>query len=212
MNENAVQKPRGAVPVNIQVGDIIQFGRYEQDNDLTNGAEEIEWRVLDIEGDTALIISVMGLDAKLYHKPGEKITWADCSLRAWLNNEFFNAAFNERERERVVLTNVVNNDNPRWKTVGGKNTEDKVFILSIAEAEQYFADDDDRTSKPTAYAAGNGSSTDSDNGNGWWWLRSPGGIQLSASVVYTDGGIYDLGGIVNYTSGSVRPALRIKLE
>lgn len=212
MNENAVQKPQVAIPANLQVGDIFQFGRYPQSDKQGNVFEEIDWRVLARDGDTALIISVMGLDAKPYHKPGEKITWADCSLRAWLNNEFFNAAFNERERERVVLTNVANNDNPRWKTVGGKNTEDKVFILSIAEAEQYFADDDDRTSKPTAYAAGNGSSTDSDNGNGWWWLRSPGGIQLSASLVYTNGEIYDLGGIVNYISGSVRPALRIKLE
>lgn len=34
----------------VQVGGIIKFGTYEQDGNISNGAEPIEWRVLTIEG------------------------------------------------------------------------------------------------------------------------------------------------------------------
>ena len=34
--------------VDVQVGDIIEFGSYEQDNDSSNGSEPIKWRVLEV--------------------------------------------------------------------------------------------------------------------------------------------------------------------
>ena len=41
----------------ISVGDIITFGHYEQDNNLDNGAEPIEWIVLDVQDGKALLLS-----------------------------------------------------------------------------------------------------------------------------------------------------------
>ena len=54
----------GSMP---QVGSMITLGHYEQDNDLTNGQEPIEWRVLNIEGDTVLLVSRYALDAQPYN-------------------------------------------------------------------------------------------------------------------------------------------------
>ena len=39
----------------VAVNDHVFFGHYEQDNDLTNGAEAIEWRVLKVENGEALL-------------------------------------------------------------------------------------------------------------------------------------------------------------
>ena len=209
--QTAAQAQTATQIAKYQVGDIIRFGRYEQDNDLSNGAEEIEWRVLAIDGKTALIVSVMGLESKPYNEKWVDITWEDCTLRSWLNNEFYNAAFNEAERAKIERTHVVNEDNPLYSTKGGNDTEDDVFLLSIAEAERYFRDSEDRQLKPTKYAIANGAYTNPDNGNGWWWLRSPGYYQFEAAEVVSVGVIDGDGNYVNDDGDSDRPAIRINL-
>jgi len=35
------------------VGNIVTFGKYEQDNDTGNGDEDIEWMILDVQGNKA---------------------------------------------------------------------------------------------------------------------------------------------------------------
>ena len=54
------------------INNIVTFGHYEQDNDLSNGPEEIEWIVLDFDekDHKALLISRYGLDAKPYKRNG----------------------------------------------------------------------------------------------------------------------------------------------
>ena len=100
----------------VKVGDIIQFGRYEQDNDLSNGAETIEWLVLDVSDGSALVTSRYGLDAKRYHDGKEEATWDTCTLRAWLNKHFFESAFDAPERKLILLTDVKNTNNPKYGT------------------------------------------------------------------------------------------------
>ena len=77
----------------INVGDSIAFGKYEQDNDLTNGKEDINWKVIAKEKNKILVISEKILDRKPYHFQKEDITWEKCSLRDWLNSGFLNEAF-----------------------------------------------------------------------------------------------------------------------
>ena len=89
--------------VDVQVGDIIEFGSYEQDNDLSNGPEPIEWRVLEVSDGSALIVSQYALDARAYNKERVRITWAECTLRGWLNGEFYATAFNEEEKGRIAI-------------------------------------------------------------------------------------------------------------
>ena len=109
-----------------------------------------------------------------------------------------------------------------WSTSGGNNTQDKVFLLSYAEANKYFGVTHDTSSNtksrvaPTAYAIAHGTWINSSNktaddiDTGWWWLRSPGYDQHYAAFVLPDGSLDD--GYVAYDYGSVRPALWVNLE
>ncbi len=195
------------------VGNVVPFGSYEQDNDASNGTEEIQWIVLAREGDEVLLISKYGLDAKPYHSKYVDMTWEQCDLRKWLNNDFINTAFTSEEQEAIQTTKVENSQNQGYSdydTNGGNNTADYVFLLSYKEAfEDYFADDASRICQPTAYAKNQGAWTD-DAGNCYWWLRSPSDHQDRAACVYSDGSrSYSS---VDYDYSCVRPALWINLD
>ncbi len=128
---------------NAEVGGYITFGIYEQDND-TAEKEPIRWKVLDKQGDELLIISEKILDCVKYNEGYVDVTWETCALRVWLNEDFLNDAFTEEEQERIIEKTITNPDNPVWGTEGGEDTEDKVFLLSIEEAEKYFKSDEER--------------------------------------------------------------------
>ena len=187
-------------------GDIIKFGNYPQD--INGSKSPIEWLVLDFNEKTeeALLISRYGLDCKRYHKVEAYITWEDCDLRKWLNNDFIKSAFSEEEVKKIKVSELKNEDNPKWQTKGGNNTKDRIFCLSINEAEHYFESDNDRQCKSTAYARKQGLYVVNDRC--YWWLRSPGHNQRAAHV-YTHGTLNLDGGSVNNGRGAVRPALRI---
>lgn len=193
----------------VKVGDYVKFGRYPQNNGDVK--EPIEWLVLEVNSNEALLISRYGLDCKVYHGECINITWEICDLRKWLNNDFLKEAFSEEERERIKLSEVVNDDNRAYSS-GGNNTQDRVFCLSLAEAEQYFKNDSERQCWPTAHTRNQGAGV--YNGNGCcigccWWLRSPGYDQSFASGVYADGALYPRGDCVDDGFNAVRPALRI---
>ncbi len=120
--------------------EVITFGKYEQDGDEENGPEDIEWYVIhdDKENHRKLVISKYILDVKPYNTEYEVVTWESCTLRAWLNNDFKNAAFTAGEQTKIPVVNNVNEDNPKSGTPGGNNTDDQVFVLSFKEIESYF--------------------------------------------------------------------------
>ncbi len=185
-------------------GNIIKFGNYPQDS---NGSKSpIEWLVLDVKGNEALLISRYALDCKQYHSGGS-ITWEDCDLRKWLNSDFLKSAFSNEESERILVSELRNDDNPEYGTTGGNDTKDRIFCLSIAEAEQYFSSDEDRQCRPTAYARKHGAYGD-NNDCCYWWLRSPGYDQYGVTDVDSDGAL-DLYGLVKSGYSAVRPALQI---
>ena len=195
---------------NVVVGDIIKFGTYEQDNNTANGQEEIEWIVLDKKDGKALLISKYGLDCQPYNTSRTSVTWEICTLRSWLNSTFYTTAFNADQQSMIASTTLTNPDNPEFGTEGGNNTNDKVFLLSIAEAKQYFASNTARMLTATAYAKAKGAYV--YNGSSSWWLRSPGSSSCGAACVLYVGSV-SYGGIgVDYDGRAVRPALWINLE
>lgn len=99
-----------------QVGDTVRFGSYEQDNDLNNGAEAIEWLVLDKQDGKLLLLSKDALDAKPYNEEDEDVTWETCTLRSWLNDTFYTTAFRQEEQGSIATTKVKNEDNPKYGT------------------------------------------------------------------------------------------------
>lgn len=206
------------------VGNYVTFGTYPQ----TSGGDDstpIEWLVLARDGNKALLISRYGLDAQPYNENWMSVTWEECTLRTWLNGTFMNKAFTANEQTGILLTNVDNSSSQgysRWSTSGRNNTQDKIFLLSYAEANQYldvtYGDSKNMKSRvaPTAYAKkqeaytyGSYKTADGDV-TGWWWLRSPGSDRSCAAYVSSDGSLGIT--IVNNASACVRPALWINLE
>jgi hypothetical protein len=170
----------------ISVGSTYQFGGYD-------------WLVLDVQDGKALLLSDKILEGRKCHNSGlKKITWEKCSLRSYLNNDFYNT-LGADAKAQIVETQIINKDNPKYKTHGGANTIDKIFLLSIEEAETYFREKAERV----AYLL--------DGANSLWWLRSPGGGRgLTVSFVLSSGGICDTG-IDENIAGGIRPALWLKL-
>lgn len=201
----------------VSVGDKVRFGTYEQDNDISNGKEDIEWRVLAKENNRILVISDKALDCQLYNVKYDVVTWKTCTLRKWLNDDFFNSAFTDAEKMCIPTVTVSADKNPKYSTYSGKTTKDKIFLLSTKEAEKYFVDDEERKCIPTDYAIAQGVYT-SDNhtingvGTCYWWLRSPGSIQSCATLVYDDGVFSERGYDVDRSCSAVRPAMWITIE
>ncbi len=203
----------------VDVGERLYLGSYEQDNNTSNGKEDIEWLVLDKKNKKVLIISKYALDCQPYNKPYTYVTWEKCFLRTWLNETFLNNAFSTEEQKKIATTNVSADKNPEYNTNPGKATKDKVFLLSIKEAEKYFTNDESRKCALTAYAKAQKAYTSdkyktaSGKATCWWWLRSPGNTQYLAADVYGDGSVHCSGYTVYDTSyDAVRPALWITLD
>jgi len=114
------------------------FGVYEQDNNYNNGPEPIEWEIITENENGILLASRYVLDAKPYHFERTDITWEDCSLRTWLNNDFMNTAFNDYEQSLINEVYLENKDNVLCETDGGNDTIDRVFLLSSEDVFSYF--------------------------------------------------------------------------
>ncbi|MBR5246068.1 MAG: hypothetical protein IKV25_01695 [Clostridia bacterium] len=196
-----------------QVGDIICLGEYEQDNNFSNGKEEIEWKVLEKDQNgKMLVVSKYALDCRSYHSSPNKITWENSEIRSWLNNEFISTAFTSSESASIKTVTNENPQNTDYNVDGGNSTKDRVFLLSIDEAKRYFPKNLDRLCTATSYAASKGTELDSITHYCRWWLRSPGSTQYTASSVKIDGFILQMGTPVSMDKSFVRPAMWIELK
>lgn len=207
-----IQKIEGA-----NVGDIIYYGLYEQDNNTSNGKEDIEWIVLAKENNRILVISDKALDCQPFNETGEDVTWRTCTLRKWLNDDFFNSAFSNAEKKRIPTVTVLADKNPEFSINSGKATKDKVFLLSIKEVNKYFNSKISRQCMPTNFAVAQGgyisNTYSADVKATCWWLRSPGGYGLvCAAYVDNIGDIRAYGASVESDNGTVRPAMWINLN
>ncbi len=206
----------------LSVGDHILFGNYQQKTDAD--PEPIEWRVLEIKDDKALVITEYLLEPRVYNIEMEDVTWEDSSLRKWLNGDFYDTAFSAKEKSHIQTVTIQNPDNPLYGTPGGNDTEDNVFCLSLEEVQIYFADTNDRMAALTDYAISRGASVNEDNKlengmkTGWWWLRTPASSANRAAEVDCFGNIDTVinddrvDGCLVFSEGiSVRPAVWITL-
>ncbi len=205
--------------------DTVYFGHYWQEDTNGDGVADqkddktpIRWRILSKEGNDAYVIANQVLDAKPYNEEGGTVTWETCTLRSWLNGEFYDSAFTSEEQGAILEQRLSNPDNERWETAGGNDTEDKVYLASLQDVENVeygfqpksSFNDQARLGTATEYASGQGVYV---NGEGsWWWLRSPGDLTDYASYVNYFGDVNTYGYNVSYASGGLRPALHINLS
>lgn len=195
------------------VGDTLYFGSYEQDNNTSNGKEEIEWIVLDKTQKSILLISKYALASmpydELYYNtdysnhpyPYTEITWGKSSLRKWLNGTFLGAAFSGEEQNRIVAKSL------------DDGCIDKVFLLSEDEVGCYFGSNSGsnraRQCVPSDYATAKDAPTSTGTKFTIWWLRWS---QYGASAVWYDGSFDYWCDYIYSASMSVRPAMWINLE
>lgn len=182
---NVINSRLESTQKNPKVGDEIYFG--------TNNGQRIWWKVIRIQDSMAVIISSNNICTMPYHQPGGNITWANCTLRKWLNNDFISGYFTPAEQSRILPCNLNNDNNPQYNTPGGVPMYDKVFLLSIKEAKTLFANNQARAN------------------DSWWWLRSPGYYPYYAAFVNNDGKVSTNGNYVDRNIG-VRPALWLNLN
>lgn len=135
--------------VNAFVGDIIEFGKYEQDANEENGKEKIQWTVIDSSNNRVLVVSSKLLEYKKFYE-GDVGYWNESSIREWLNSEFLNNSFSAEEQKYIPSVNIVTSvySNP----IERFSTEDRVFLMSTDEIEKYFPSRADRLAIPTDFA------------------------------------------------------------
>ena len=142
----------------VKEGGTFIYGTYEQDNNTANGAEPIEWIVL--QSDTTdfpfvMAISKYVLDAQPFHSERGFFTWENCSLRTWLNNDFLTSAFTDEEIALLSPVQFSTPDNPTNGTDCGNDTIDTVLLLCAQDAS-YWADVVGDETITTAYAQSKG--------------------------------------------------------
>lgn len=214
--------------------DVVTLGRYEQDADPQNGPEPLEWYMLYREeneegGFDLLLLSRYCIACRAYHTPVGDTTWEGSRLRAYLNDNFYEDAFDDAERSLIRPTVNENTGNDLLHIDGGPDTGDRVFLLSGQEYSVYFQQEDARwliaRAEPTPqavlegiYVSGRDPKDREDlqegqEGYSRWWLRGPGNEAYSALFVEEDGEIFEGGAAVDidYIYG-LRPALWVRLE
>lgn len=169
--------------------------------------ETLLWEVLDYSADSqqALVLCKNIISYQRYHDDWIDITWEDCTLRKWLNEDFYKSAFSSSERDMIVKKTISNPDNVKWDTEGGNDTEDRIFPLSFEETDKYFTTDKNNESEERVRKTCIGEA-------GHWWLRSPGNVSDSAAYVADVGYVSDFGNDVDYVYVGVCPAFWINLN
>ena len=190
--------------------DTFWFGTYPQND--TNGLqlEPIPWRLIKLmEDGTAIFTSYPILSKGAWHGVEDpKVTWKNCDLRNWLNNDFILKAFTTKQ----IISDLMVDREDVDQLDGSTYNIGKVFLLDLETVNTCFSSNEDRVAWPTAYAE-----TLSDEGNNDWWLRT---CYLSpyktdrgwAYIVYRTGDIEERYVNMNINSNCVRPAICLKMD
>ena len=216
---------------------------YQDDNGYTPNNiyffkyEPLKWRVLDPS--TGLVLCESIIDSQAYsntiYSYGmdpyhiESAYWNDAehthyandyatsSIRAWLNDDFYNTAFSSSQKASILTSEL---DNKAYSTsyseCDSETTYDKVFLLSWSEMQNTAygfpantSSSSARQAKGTDYAKCQGLGVNSSNECSVQRLRSAGSRSRDACSVISDGALdYDLWHVGGASNG-VRPALKI---
>jgi hypothetical protein len=196
---------------------LIEFGGYS-------------WRVLNVEEDSALLITDSIVDVRAYHDEYVDTIWEKSTLREYLNGDFYNS-FSASDRSQILLTHVINANSAQKGYPGGNDTDDKIFLLSLDEANTYFGSSEERIAYlPTALesklkqiykddyffldheiASFIDALHSLDNAI-VWWLRSPSDGGYDSKCVVNPQGKTDENRSVNTKYVGVRPTLIINLK
>lgn len=194
-----------------KVGDVVKFGKYQQDTSAKY--TPIEWIVLDIKNGTALLISKYCLLTTPYCDL-QNLLWEDSVARQLLNDSFFNDAFNEKEKVRIVMRDTVLD-----KKV--PVSKDRVFLLTEDEVTTYMPTEESRRALPTKKAIAAGARIDMEpKGYACWWLLPyidpfvdmNGNFSVYPKAVFQFGGIQYHSRNVYHSDFTIRPAILVRTD
>ena len=153
----------------LERGQLVRLGEWF--------GEPLAWYVIDIQGDRVMLMLARDqVGRQPYNKEQEgNVTWETCTLRKWLNGEFYENAFGENEKKLIVESDVKAHRYPENQTDPGKDTRDRVFLLSVQEFEKLVDPFVEKIFELTMNTEG-------------WWLRSLGSDQRYAKG-FVRGGI-----------------------
>lgn len=185
---------------NADIGDYVFAGKIEQDSNLYNGMEDIEWLVLDKDENGILLTTRYGLISKKYNEIQEDVNWENCTLREWLNSEFLDSTFTDEEKERILtFTNINDNNN---------KTQDKLFLFSYGEANKYFPSEKKKQLEITKFAKRR-AGIDKKSDNCRWLLRSVGDVEWRVDCITENGVISETSCASEYV---IRPAMWVSTK
>lgn len=199
---------------------VLEFGFYEQDNNLEDEHEPIEWLVLDERDDKVLVISKKTIVSISYNSKSENITWDKSILRLYLNNVFHDGYFNDEEKRMIIPTTLKNSTINDFGFSNGADTLDRIFILSIDEYEKYFKSNEERVAAGTPYGKSIGLQISStlpiadvpiENGT-FYWARNVGYHKTDTTCVNWDGKINTYGYDCKSDGMGARPCMWLKKE
>lgn len=176
----------------LNVGEVFEFGKYKD--------KPITWIVLEKKKDKILVISENVLLGKKFNETKTSTSWANCDLRGWLNNSFYNSSFSKDQKKKIkVNENMKTGKNPLYHTSSGSDTNDKIYVLTASQIDNYFSSNyrrkcTNRSGEPSGY-----------------WTRTSGEKKDKAAYVNVDGDIKYHGDSVNKKHG-IRPAMWLKTK
>ena len=200
----------------------IEGTRYCKVDDRYFEYQPISWRILEKEADSALLFASIGLDCHPFNDKLNNVTWADSSVRRFLNEEFFDKAFPDGG-EAILDGELDNIPNYYFGTECGADTKDKVFLLQEKDvfgeeasekhgfAPSDAANDEGRRIVPSDYAKAKGAWISKD-GNGFYSLRTSGYSNANAVYVGELGDIYNRGIPVTCPDMTLVPAIWVDLS
>ena len=181
---------------NSNEGDIVLVGKYEIDNNFTNGSEDIPWIVVKKDKYDYYLVSKYILDYKMY---GEDV-WDNCSLRDWLNRNFYKEAFNEGEKELIVSEKVAGD------FVRIMNHEE---VMSLLSERQRKAEVTEYCKNLSIYQKYNYKNDYSNlNGGNWWWIMD---YHPFTGPEYIDGEGLNKTGMDGGSEAGIRPYIKIEI-
>lgn len=206
----------------------LVFGRYPQGMDAR--VMPVSWLVLEKSEGSLLLLSERILDCRRYHGTSSKIkwrdcvdtSWRDCDLRSWLVSEFFELAFNDKEKPKLLP--VLTSPDIKASAVA----DDRITLMGAGEARLYSASFGKWILKAcgTEYAkirkrdgcslyvydkgvAENYIEVDgSKEGCSWWWLRTEGNKPSRACFVGTGSSIRSYAN-VSLSRLGIRPMINV---
>ena len=190
--------------------------------------EPILWKILSYDETTgsSIVLSKSVLDSQEFYDNTNNRTidgntvypsnYEYSNIRAWLNESFYNVAFNFSEKGAIVATTLDNRPFKNFESLGsfgGNSTTDNIWLLSYTDAcnaDYGFVERADLIATGTNYAKSQGLLVNSKQGVSWR-VRTALFDSISLGVA-SNGGFLYCTSVVNESCRGVRPALTVNLK